>query len=725
MSWIEKISLKNTLRGKITLALMQGVLRVQSMFFDLVGQQRGQGLLWLPVWLGIGIGVYFSLPFEPPLALSLIVACVVFSLWSLFIGIWPLSDNIYKRIILTGLFVLSFITGGFSLAKIRTEMVKAPVIAEEISFAPLEGRIHKLERMEQGVRFWITNLIIEDLEPEQTPHMVRLTYKGDAEGYKVGDTISLLASLNPPGAPVLPGGFDFQRHAFFKQIGAVGFVYKAPEIDHYARGDNQSLWQALSLGVMREAIEARLYEVLPERQAAIMSALTIGEKRAIAEDDLIAMRESGLAHLLAISGLHIGLVSGFIFFVARFVMALFPSFAVRHPIKKYAALIAMAGALFYMTLAGATIPTQRAMLMTGIVFLAVLMDRQAISLRLVAVAAFVILAFFPEALISASFHLSFAAVIGLVAFYDVLRPHIRHLYQQSTWPKRLMLYFLGVVTTSIIATLATTPFALYHFGQAPSYGILSNVVAVPLMAFLIMPVAVLGFVMMPLGLDGPFFMFAGLGIEQVLEVAHFAHSLPHAVYHAGGWPVSAVVMLTVAGLSLCLCRGRLRAISLPLFMGSLLLIGGQNQYTILTSSNFDLIAVHANGDLCVNTRSKERFTRESWQQHFALNGDAVKRWPAEGGGACDMQCGLHGCRFEYHGFSIAFPYEKHAAVEDCGWADILITRFSAPRSCQSPYIYDYASMRKNGAHFMMMDGNKVVVQTINQSRGKRPWVQSD
>lgn len=307
---------------------------------------------------------------------------------------------------------------------------------------------------------------------------------------------------------------------------------------------------------------------LPGPEGAIAAALMTGERGAIPEKLLSAMRDSGLAHLLAISGLHIGLIGGFIFFAVRLCLAASERLALRWPIKKFAAVAAFFGCLAYLLISGMTLPTQRAFLMLSLVMLANLIDRSAISMNLVAWAAAVILLVFPESLMSVSFQMSFAAVIALVAFYEAATARTVLTSGRRSKVMRFVLYFGAVLMTTVIATLATAPFAVFHFNRLALLGVMANMVALPLAALWIMPLALISFVMMPFGLEaGPLFLM-GWGIEQVLAVAIAVQAMPGAIALIPAVPGWTLGVIALGGLWLCLWRTRWRFVGVvPLIVG--------------------------------------------------------------------------------------------------------------------------------------------------------------
>ena len=254
---------------------------------------------------------------------------------------------------------------------------------------------------------------------------------------------------------------------------------------------------------------------------------------------------AGLAHLIAIAGLHMSLVAGTVFTVARFLLALIPWIALRVRVHKPAALIAFAVAAFYLAVSGATVPTQRAFVSFGVALVAILLDRNPFSLRLLAWAALAVLAIQPEALGGASFQLSFAAVLGLMATYETFR--LRAHAQADAGPLgHLRSYVLGVIATTLMASSATAPFSAYHFQTIATYGILGNLIAVPITSFLVMPMGLLGLALMPVGLDAPAFRLMGWGCDAVLWTAHTVASLPGASITVHQWPLS-VLLLMILG----------------------------------------------------------------------------------------------------------------------------------------------------------------------------------
>lgn len=687
----------------------QRALRLHEALVDEYERQKRQSLLWLPIFLSLGIGLYFALPTEPPLVLGGFATLSAFFMTALLrerYRTWPV--------------IVLLVALGFFAAQLRTYIVHTPILQEELGPVMVQGTIAAVEDLGdgEGSRLVLSDLQIEDLEPDRTPVKLRLKIRDD-EGLYVGQRVEALGKLHPPSPPVMPGGFDFQKYMYFRSIGAVGFIYRDIEVlEDVGAGtfSRRVEW-------LRQAVGQRIEQTVSYPGAGIAMALMIGRKTAIEEEDRDAMRAAGLAHMLAISGLHVGLLAGALFFAVRLGLAFVPGLALRYPVKKYAAVIAMLGALGYMFLAGASIPTQRAILMTGIVFLAIILDRSPISLRLVSFAAFMVLLVFPESLLSASFHMSFAAVTCLIAFYDWLRPYWSAWYSRAGILRRAGLYFLGVSLTTIIATIATAPFALFHFNQLAVYGILGNVLAMPLLAFVIMPSILLALVLIPFGLEFVPLYVTELGITGILDSAHWVAGLPHAVLRAAVWPQGALVGIVCAALIVILGRGYWRAAGILPLLISLIIISLYKQPDILASSSNKLIAVRgADGGLQVSGLTADRFTRESWMQAYGLEGDQVQKWPKEGRQG-PVSCGEMACRIELGGYTISYLRQEQVAAAECAAADIVIATFPLYRLCgrdSRARLIDIYSAKDEGAHAIWLD-EELTVRSAQDLRGSRPW----
>lgn len=668
--------------------------------------QRKQILLLLPVFLAFGIGLYFSLPVEPPIALGGVGLLSSFFLYIFFKDREPLLP----------LFVF-MLALGFCAAQLRTHSIHTPILQDELGPVGVVGTITEIEDLgdEAGSRLILSDLDIERLEADQTPRKIRLKLWKD-EGLRVGQRVSALAKIHPPSPPVIPGGFDFQRHLYFKGIGGVGFIFKEAEVLEDAA---PSIFDH-TVEKWRQTIALRIEEATSYPEAAIVMALMIGSKTAIAQDDKEAMRAAGLAHMLAISGLHVGLFSGALFFLARLFMAFVPVLALKHPIKKYATVFAIIGAGLYMLLAGATIPTVRAVLMTSIVFLAIILDRSPISLRLVGFAAFVVLLFFPESLLSASFHLSFAAVTALVAFYSWLRPFWSQWYGHAGWLRRAGLYFLGVCLTTMIATLATAPFALFHFHQLASYGLLGNVLAMPILAFVIMPSILASLVLMPLGLEWVSLMFSELGVRAILDVAHWVSDLPSSVLKVPMWSDQALILIVLSGLMVILLGRVFKPLAVIPLALSILFIYQYSQYDILISSSNKLVSFWpSNGQMYVSDLRKDRFTRQNWAESYGLDDGAVNKWPKEKTHDF-MSCDEQACRIQLKKRTISYVYEEAAAKTECGFSDVVIASFPVQK-CQAGIVIDLFKSKRDGVHGIRISDWDISVDSSVIKRGKRPW----
>ncbi len=675
-------------------------------FAEELAAQKPNALLLLSIFLAFGIGVYFALPFDPLWIFG--AAAMVISLFSL--GL---------RSFRPALIALFCVVLGFNAAQLRDFIVQTPVLHVAQKYVQVEGIVDEIEVLDKGVRLTLSDVMIDDVDPEKTPRRIRLKLWNGA-GVEIGQRVRGNASLNPPSVPVVPGGFDFSRHLYFKGIGAVGFLYQPPEI--IVNSFQKPAFG--SVNGLRQIVGVRINEHLPQPESGLARALIIGEKNAIAGAVLDAIRDSGLAHMLALSGLHVGLVSAALFFALRFILVCVPGLALKYPVKKYAAAAAMAGAFFYMLLAGATIPTQRAMITVAVFFIAIMMDRSPISLRVVAFAAFFVLLFFPESLFSVSFQLSFAAVTALVAFYDATRDFWSRMAAQSNWLKKIGVYVLSVCVTTVIATLATAPLTLYHFQSLPVYGVLANLICVPILAFWVMPLAILVLLLMPLHLEGWILHLVDPGLKIITDLAQSIAAWPHAVVHIPTFSSSSLVFMVLAFLSVVILKKWVRLVGVAICVIAAGLTFQIFPYQILVSSKADAVMIRAGDGLLSSDVRKSRFEQDNWRGAMGLEDIKPRKFPKDGaieGDGFVLKCDDQACRYEGqdkgqdYTLSLIKSYNPAVFAAECAWADIVVSQDIYDAPCDA-YTINRRDTKYNGVYGVYFDNGDMITRTSKNPR---------
>lgn len=675
-------------------------------------EERERWFLWLPVGVGIGIALYFALPIEPPpwlgpLALlpPVLAAC---RQWWRGEALWATSG-------LPCLVALTTLGAGFTATQVRTHLVAAPVLEQRDAYV-VEGRVLLVEDRVQGQRLLLGRPTIDGLAPEATPAQVRFTVRNAPPALQPGDVVRGRAVLMPPSPPAAPGDFDFARRAFFERLGAVGFALG--DVELVARVAEQTLGSMITGA--RQHVAQRVADAVPGTPGAVAVALLTGLRGAIPDHVWLDMQASGLAHLLAISGLHLGLVAGTLFFAARIGIALLPPLALRLPGKKVAAAVALAGAFGYLLLSGGPVPTQRAFIMTAFMLIAVMVDRNPFSMRLVALAALAVLLLQPESLLGASFQMSFAAVVALIAAYETGAGRRPAGATGLDW--RLLMYVAGVALTTILASLATSPFAIYHFGRLPTYGIAANLIAVPLTAFWIMPLGLLGLLLVPLGVGATCFALMGDGIELLLAVAARVASWPGAALRVAELPEGALVATVLGGLWLCLWRGRWRRLGLLALPLAFLLALLYRPPDLLIERRGQIVAARgADGRLAISPWERDDWITGGWLRRFGQ--EEAAPWPEPGALAdARLRCDALGCVLSGSSRRVALARRPEALEADCREADLVIAypRIEYCPTGGAPLIGPEALWDSRGlALWLQRDGIRIL--SVREDRGDRPW----
>jgi competence protein ComEC len=672
--------------------------------------ERERWLLWLPVGLGAGIAGYFGLPVEPPLWLGvtglLLASVLLVWLW------WRLPIDAVHRCALGILGLVVFLLG-FTAATLRTQLVEAPVL-ERRGAHELEATVLLVEDRTRGQRLLLGGPSIEGLQPRATPAQIRVSTRSAEPSFEPGDRVRVRALLMPPSPPVEPHGFDYARQAYFERLGAVGYVLGQAQL--VARADARG-W-SLGVAALRQTIAHEIMVATPGTAGAIAVALLTGLRGALPDHIWDQWAIAGIAHLLSISGLHLALVAGTLFFAVRVALALAPPLALRLPTKKLAALVALLGAFGYLLISGAPVPTQRAFAMTALALVAVMVDRNPFSMRLVAWAAFVVLLLRPESLLGASFQMSFGAVVALIAAYETGVARRPAGAEGLDW--RLLMYVAGIALTTVIASAATTPFSIYHFSRFPTYGIATNLIAVPLTGIWVMPWGMLGVLLIPVGLDDPCCILMGHGIEVIIAAAAFVADLPGAALAVPRPPLAALVATALGGLWLCLWRKPWRRLGLIAIALGLLLMPLGRPADLLIDARGEIVAVRLDdGSLALSPWQRDRWITDTWLQSAGQAQAAP--WPEYGGGAGPLRCDALGCMIELHGRRVALARAPEAVEEDCRHADLVV---SYPRVEWCPGatpLIGPRALRRAGGLALWLEPAGIETLTVREVRGERPW----
>ncbi|WP_370541644.1 ComEC/Rec2 family competence protein [Actibacterium sp. 188UL27-1] len=568
--------------------------------------QRGYLLLWAPICLGAGVGLYFALPVEPDWSLygwAIVVAALIIGA-----GWW--AGEAVRPLFMAMVLIIV----GALLAGARAHSVAAPVLGFRY-YGPIEGRVVAIDRSASDkIRLTLDHVMLERMAPDRTPARVRVSLHGQ-QGFvdpAPGMVVILTGHLSAPGGPVEPGGFDFARKAWFDRLGAVGYT-RSPVLALEPAKANSL---ALRVFQIRRYLSQAVQDRMPGKAGGFAAALTTGDRSGIPQEDLEDLRKSNLAHLLAISGLHMGLLTGVIFGGLRVALSLIPALALRVPVKKIAAATALVAGFAYLLLSGGTVSTQRAFIMVSVMLCAVLLDQRAISLRSVAIAAIIVLVLRPESLFSPGFQMSFAATIALIAVFGGLR-------DLPVQPWRLPKLAQGAVAllmSSAVAGAATAPFGAAHFNQIADYGLIANFLSVPVMGALVMPAAVIAALLAPFGLEQLALEPMRWGLLWILGVSSWVAGLDGSVTRImapGPWVLP---VMSIGALVVILWQGRARYGGIGLIAAGLMIWTQTERPPVLISETAGLIGVMTADGRALNKVKGDGFAAGIWLEN---DGDTV------------------------------------------------------------------------------------------------------
>ena len=674
--------------------------------------------LWLPVSAMGGVALNLAADSEPVLWLPALLIV-------LFAGLAWASR---ARPVAHGLaLALAALFSGFLAMSLRTERVAAPVL-DRIRIVALQGIVEEVDLRPVGARMIVGVANADGMPREKVPRRVRVTTRKTPD-VAAGDFVALKARLLPPSHAALPGGYDFARDAFFAGVGAVGSTLGPiqrlpPPVDANWR---QRFGAAIDHA--RNRLAQRVDAIVGGDEGAIAAAMVTGKRDFLSNDAKDLIREAGIFHIITISGVQMTLVAGIVFVVARRLLALSPMLALRYPIKKWAAVVAMAGSLLYDVATGSRVGTERALVMTLVVLGAVIMDRRALTMRNLAFAVFAVVAIEPEAILGVSFQLSFAAVAALVAVMEARLAGMERNPDPFLPPHRsaptdglfadLLQKPLGLIVATACATGATASFMAYHFHDLSPYVLIGNPLTLTVIEFFAVPGALLGAALYPLGLDAPVWLYVGAGIKFILWAARFIAEAPGSTLHVRAFAPYALPFLALAVMSATIWRTWVfRMSAIPFAIAGLIGATHGARYDVIVAPSGDQAAVRdADGRLQIVGNRFNTFAAEQW-----LTADGDGRDPASARDAY-APCDRLGCVAALpEGESLSIVIDRMAFDEDCARAEVIVSALTAPASCEAKFVLDEKALARLGAVGLAWSDEKGFALASDRSaQQNRPW----
>ncbi len=683
----------------------QTAAAIRAWFDRVRDAERHQMPLWLPVFFACGVAAWFLLPWQGQR--------IGFAAGAAGLAVTGLAGN-WRPLWVAGLLALA----GMGAAEYRCRSVAHSVLTARQTLQ-LSGTVEDVERRpgRDQVRF-----VMAPDDPA-LPRRVRISIKGiGPPGLLDGARVALRAQITPPAAASFPGGYDFARRAWFMEIGATGFPMGPIAITGTPPPPSDALQL---LADTRDTLTARLRTKVPGDAGDIVAAFVTGDQGAIPLDTAQAMRDSGLAHLLSISGVHIAVVVGLTMAIIRRLLTLVPWIALRWPVKTISVGFAALAGVAYTILAGGEVPTVRSCLATVIVLIGIMLGREAFSLRLLAAGAFIIIAIRPEALLGPSFQLSFAAVIGIVSLYE--SPVGRWLQRpraEESWLRKLFRHLLSLLASGVVAEITLNSIGLFHFNRAGLYGIFANLLAIPWTSFVIMPLLMLALAADAIGLGWLVYPLLGWSMRVLIKIATVAAGLPGAVVLLPDMPVFAYGMFIFGCLWLALWQSRWRAVGAAVAaLGLALGATARPPDVIVSGDGRHAAVVQADGSLAFLRERAGSYIRDMWGDATAATLEpALVDLP-------NARCSDDACVTDIvHGnrrWRLLATLSKERVARPvfepaCAAADIVVSDRRLPGWCNPRWLkLDRGTLGTTGAVAIWLDGRRV--ETVHERLGDHPW----
>ena len=691
-------------------ALLSSALTKVEYFLESAGFDRGP---WLVVALCGGIAAWFVLPGRE-WWIGWILLCLGLAAGS---GALLRADGQFPYVRQSFGVTLLVLAAGCGLIWAKSALVGVPAIDQ-----PMVRQITAtvLDRVEQPAEKRV-RLILATRNPDNgKPIKIRLNLAAnlDRPALVEGAVIQVRARLIPPAAPMLPGGYDFARTAWFNGLSATGSALG--EVTIVRAGQDGGLQKHL-----QRSLAAHVRSKLSGSSGAIASALASGDRGAIAEVDEQAMRDAGLTHLLSISGLHVSAVVAAAYVLALRLMGLIPWLALRVRLPLAAAGAGALAGIGYTLLTGAEVPTVRSCIGAVLVLVALTLGREPLSMRMIAVGAAVVLIVWPEALVGPSFQLSFAAVIAIVALHAATPVRRWLAVREEPWWAKGARHMGSLLLTGIVIELALMPIGLFHFHRAGVYGALANVVAIPLTTFISMPLIAIALAFDLVGLGAPFWWLAGKSIDLLLALAHVTAGLPGAVSLMPTMGRGAYGLFVAGGLWLALWKGRVRLLGLAPAILGIVLLTALRPPDILVSGDGRHVGITGTGpDLLVLRQGRSSFARDNLTELAGMNGETqlLADWP---GARCNRDFCAATIRRGGRTWQLLIASSMDIVGERelaaaCERVDIVIAPRYLPYSCRPRWIKaDRRMLNRTGG--LTIDLTEARVRTVAQGEGSHGW----
>lgn len=685
-------------------------MRKPFAFAAFLESQKDRFFLWTPVFFALGIAFYFSLPLEPPWNISMIFA-------GGFVLIWLLSFLTERLLIRFLCWAFVLVGAGFCMAQFRTYLVDAPSLSRPMPPTCVAGIVEEVKDTEYGKKIFVKIHSIEGLPKERLPKKIQLVMRLKTdELLMAGDFVRLKAKLLPITGPVIPGGLDFRRKAFFRQIGATGYVLVIEEVLH----EQENTFQTY-IARIRHRLIRNIKKVLGGQEAAIATSLIVGESPGLSQETRRVFADTGTSHILVIAGLHLGLIGGFFFLLSRLILGMFPPFLLRFSLKKCSGFLALLGSFVYLHISGAAIPTQRAFITFAIVMGAVILDRNPLSMRLVSIAAMIILVITPEALTTASFQLSFAAVVGLIASYERSFFQFKR-FQFSPILKKIATYGMGIFKSSLVSSLATLPFTVFHFHKFTLQSVTGNGLAIPLVGAWIMPMGLLSTLCsFSENLQAFFLRRMGEGIVVMEKVIVWCSELPGSAIYVPQISLLSLSLVSLGGLWLCLWRHRLRWMGIPVMGVGILLVFTTDVPRVFISGDAKTVGIADDGYFFISSNRTETFLANVWSGFAGVKPEYVRKWTD----SSYVSCVDHSCLFKTKDFTVGYLKDLEHLEGFCESSNILVSQDplrGLRNTCKGPQIIiDRFDVWKYGAQIIFYKKGKLFLDRAAHGVGQRPW----